>query len=230
MALRSLGSSLLAKARPGGILRQQAETRATQYLPPTKAQPGNISRIGAEEPILRQPSPGSEKIVAAKPTIEGTTVESIPGIPEVTPAVPEAILPEGAREQAMFQAQREPTFISRPSSSAGGGGGQSSPQPTRIQAQPAPTRSIQNKPANPNIGLRVITDTNKGQGLSLDQQQAGLRSLGLNQTSLSENKKPVQGITKATPQAAPTKKVEGLIPTILRSLGIGAPKPKSVRV
>ena|SRR3990167_1886198 len=116
MALRSLGSSLIARAGVGSRTRQGEETRIQKPEIPGKGAVGTLSRKGIEEPLERQVPPGSEKIVSSRPI-----VESIPGVPAdilpdegfIPPApgfegvgTPEGFrgnIPSGAQGQALFQ-------------------------------------------------------------------------------------------------------------------------------
>ncbi|MBK9272876.1 MAG: hypothetical protein IPM48_14930 [Saprospiraceae bacterium] len=80
MALRSLGSSLLAKTNPGGKYREKEEKEIQQPQIPQKGETGTLSRSLIQEPLERKVPPGSDKIVTAKPTIDETRTpgEAIP--------------------------------------------------------------------------------------------------------------------------------------------------------
>lgn len=67
----SLGSSLLAKSNPGGKLRDLAEANAAQPNLPGKGAIGSVDRAQVEQPLDRQISPGSDKVVSVSPTLEG---------------------------------------------------------------------------------------------------------------------------------------------------------------
>lgn len=69
--LRSLGTSLLAKANPGGQLRGLSERKTNTPSIPGKGAIGNLSRLGVEDPLEAQSSPGSDKVVAQRPLEQG---------------------------------------------------------------------------------------------------------------------------------------------------------------
>ncbi|MCL4482636.1 MAG: hypothetical protein M1445_08495 [Bacteroidetes bacterium] len=74
MALRSLGSSLMAKASPGGALRKRTEERiqgATQ-AGAQAGQPGSVQRQSVQEPLEKQVPTGTQKVVSVQPTIQPT--------------------------------------------------------------------------------------------------------------------------------------------------------------
>lgn len=107
MALRSLGQTLISKASPGAALRKVAEQNIEAPAIPGKAEPGGLDRTSIEEPLERSVSEGSDKIVAAKPTVEAAALDNVtappvaPGIglpPNVTPSS----LP-GSNNQALFR-------------------------------------------------------------------------------------------------------------------------------
>lgn len=89
MALRQLGSSLVAKASPGAAYRKAAEQRGQAQNLLEKGQIGTISRQQVEEPFERKVPAGSNKVVSVRPI-----VESLPGQPFVEPT-PEVAAPEG---------------------------------------------------------------------------------------------------------------------------------------
>jgi len=132
MALRSIGSSLLAKASPGGAYRKAEEQNIQN--PQTSGDLGLIARSNIEEPITRQVSPGSAKIVAQQPIFEGLVNPSSDlGRGVVPPVNPQPIGLESspvvapqANNQALFQGNSP----SQPQT-------QSSTQPTQKTASPA---------------------------------------------------------------------------------------------
>lgn len=69
--LRTVGSTLLAKASPGGALRKTEEQNIESPAIPGKGGIGTISRAGLEQPIERQVPPGSAKVVSSAPSVEG---------------------------------------------------------------------------------------------------------------------------------------------------------------
>lgn len=107
MAQRQLGSSLLARAGAGGRLRETEESRIQKPEIPGKGAPGTLGRAQVEEPLVRQVSPGSAKIVSVQPTVEGTTAPNI--VPEdvesvgILPTSPRVEARPGANNQALFQ-------------------------------------------------------------------------------------------------------------------------------
>lgn len=76
MAMRSLGSSLVAKATPGGAYRDTQENRIAKPNIPGKGEVGSIQRGFLEEPQNIAVPGGTEKIVRNAPG-----VESAPGLP-----------------------------------------------------------------------------------------------------------------------------------------------------
>lgn len=76
MALRSLGSSLVAKSTPGSATRDLLEKQISKPAIPGKGEIGTTSRDLVSEPQVVAAAPGSEKIVAAGPGVEGSQVIS----------------------------------------------------------------------------------------------------------------------------------------------------------
>lgn len=201
--LRSLGSSLIAKASPGAALRKTQEARAEMPPVPQIGQTGATSRMGLEQPLERQVPAGSQKIVSIQPTIEGTQVAPgiIPGeVPAPIPGIgisPEKVIPSvpgGAENQALFQggvgspAGRVTNKPARTVSTAGGAkpavAYQPKPEPT-----PAPeTQGEQTQyqapvaPATPGI-LGTISNILGGKAIGKESQPiqskgGSLRTLG----------------------------------------------------
>lgn len=76
MALRSLGSSLVAKSTPGSATRDLLEKQISKPAIPGKGEIGTTNRDLAAEIQVNPAAPGSEKIVSAGPGIEGSQVIS----------------------------------------------------------------------------------------------------------------------------------------------------------
>lgn len=93
MALRSLGSSLVAKSTPGSATRDLIEKQINKPAIPGKGEIGTTSRDLVSEPQVVAAAPGSEKIVAAGPGVEGSQVISPT---EATPTQPMQPLLAGA--------------------------------------------------------------------------------------------------------------------------------------
>lgn len=93
MALRSLGSSLVAKSTPGSASRDLLEKQISKPAIPGKGEIGTTSRDLVSEPQVVAAAPGSEKIVAAGPGVEGSQVISPT---EATPTQPMQPLLAGA--------------------------------------------------------------------------------------------------------------------------------------
>lgn len=72
MALRSLGSNLLAKASPGSSLRETEEQRKQGAVPEQNAgaQPTSVVRETLDQPIEKSVPGGTEKVIASKPAIQ----------------------------------------------------------------------------------------------------------------------------------------------------------------
>ena len=112
MALRQVGSSLVAKASPGAAYRQSSEQRITKPAIPGKAEVGSVGRKFLEEPFNQAVPGGSEKVVRSGPGIE-----SQPGLqtPSPTPQQQATLsgaigmpsgasqLRSGANTQSLFQ-------------------------------------------------------------------------------------------------------------------------------
>ena len=75
--IRSLGSSLLAKAGTGSLSRKAQETRLTKPEIPGKGAVGTAGRELVEQTDITRTAPGSQKIVRSAPGIESA---SLPGI------------------------------------------------------------------------------------------------------------------------------------------------------
>lgn len=98
MAVRPLGSSLLAKAGAGGRLRESEEARIQKPEIPGKGGIGTLGRAQVEEPLVRQVPAGSSKVVSVQPTVEGTTADV-----GILPTAPRAEARPGSQNQALFQ-------------------------------------------------------------------------------------------------------------------------------
>lgn len=220
MALRSLGSSLVAKSSPGAKLREKEEFTVTKPVIPGKGVPGSLQRQFVEEPGVRAIPPGSERIITPTP---GAEVESqaTPFTPPVNPEAagilpgiigqpgagqPPAGIPSGAQNQALFQGENVPEF--KPAAAA--------PQ-ARVQRTPQAARATANllgaftgpkyQPEVPEF------EGEEGQNVGF-QAEPG-RSSGQNQPSnpFLSNRSFIGGIAPAVKRAAPA---------VLRSLGTAA--------
>lgn len=76
MALRSLGSSLVAKSTPGSATRDLLEKQISKPAIPGKGEIGTTNRDLATETGVTPAAPGSEKVIAAGPGVEGSQVIS----------------------------------------------------------------------------------------------------------------------------------------------------------
>src|SRR3990167_8772150 len=104
MALRSLGSSLVAKGSPGGTYRKTEERRIETPDLPGRGKVGSIDRAQLEEPLERQVPGGSQKVVGVQPTVE--SVAGVPGDISSVVGLPSGVsanVPQGAQSQALFQ-------------------------------------------------------------------------------------------------------------------------------
>lgn len=199
MSLRTIGSTLQAKASPGSRTREQEEFARSKPAIPGKGEVGTVSRGMIEEPLERQVSPGSAKMVSAQPTIEGTTVQPMMPPSPLTegvglPATPQP-LRSGAAGQALFQGSVPTPQAQSVSGGALAGarpatgyapkpietpmGGRTQGMETRVQGE-APLRSTgQNAPTTSGtFGTRVQAgegDTGFNPGASF--QQSGLANL-----------------------------------------------------
>lgn len=106
--IRSLGSSLLAKAGTGSLTRKKEETRITKPEIPGKAATGTAGRDLVEETNITPTAPGSEKVVRSAPGIESASLPGVAArqVPLVAgmgmTTAPGAAAP-GANNQPMFQ-------------------------------------------------------------------------------------------------------------------------------
>lgn len=133
--LRTLGSSLIAKAGVGSRTRELAENSMQNPNLPEKGQVGTISRDLVQDPLERPVPPGSDKIIAHQPLIESAALEppTSPVEPNVTPpgfgagigidgnrVAPS--VPQGAAGQPLFQGGVSPagTPASRAPQGVGG--------------------------------------------------------------------------------------------------------------
>lgn len=108
MALRSLGASLLAKARPGSLSRETIEKRMLKPEIPGKGAVGTAARDLTQETAIVPPAPGSEKVIRAAPGVEsaslpGIAAQNVPLVAGVgMPNIPAPARP-GAEGQPLFQ-------------------------------------------------------------------------------------------------------------------------------
>ena len=108
MALRSLGASLLAKAKPGSLSRETAEERMIKPEIPGKGAIGTAARNLIQETAIVPPAPGSEKVIRAAPGVEsaslpGIAAQNVPLVAGVgMPNIPAPVRP-GAEGQPLFQ-------------------------------------------------------------------------------------------------------------------------------
>lgn len=80
MALRYLGSSLVAKSSTGSKTRDLLESNIQQPTIPGKANVGSFIREAVEQPLERPVPQGSSKVVASQPLLEsGGVAASLPG-------------------------------------------------------------------------------------------------------------------------------------------------------
>lgn len=104
--IRSLGSSLLAKAGAGSLSRKKEEARITKPEIPGKGAVGTAGRDLTQETNITPVAPGSEKVIRSAPGIESA---SLPGMAaNQVPLVAGIGLPNvpstaGAANQPMFQ-------------------------------------------------------------------------------------------------------------------------------
>lgn len=80
--IRSLGSSLLAKASAGSLSRKKEEARIVKPEIPGKGAVGTAGRDLTEQTQIQPVAPGSEKVIRSAPGIESA---SLPGVAGVAP-------------------------------------------------------------------------------------------------------------------------------------------------
>jgi hypothetical protein len=118
----SLGSSLIAKSKPGGKYRDIVEQNVENPALPGKGQIGTIARSQVEEPLERPVPQGSEKIVSVQPTVEGSTVAQNSILPAGGVGLPDAAntpLRSGAGNQALFSGGGSSRSAAAPSQAPG---------------------------------------------------------------------------------------------------------------
>lgn len=214
MALRFLGSSLVAKAASGSKTRDLAEANISQPEIPGKANVGSFIREAVEQPLERPVPQGSSKVVASQPLIEGGAVTSLPGsdagairegmgigVPgsRVTPYSP-PVAPGGAG-QALFQ----------------GGVSPAAPNPSQPQQAPAaPTSRVNpgvaatsiSRPSAPSQPSGQVLGASSGSSGSVLRSQQGSTPLRSNpQPSPSPSPKPVQ----AQPSFNPLQVIQSIL-------------------
>lgn len=194
MALRFLGSSLVAKAATGSKTRDLAEQNIQTPSIPGKGDVGSFIREAVEQPLERPVPQGSSKVVASQPLIEGGAVTSLPGsdaeavregmgmgLPGSRVAFEAPRVAPGNAGQALFQ------------------GGVAPGSPTPSQAPAAPTSRVtpgvsaqgvsQPSPAQPRSTGQVLGSSNtQANPLRSQQGTTQLRS----QPQPSPSPKPVQ--------------------------------------
>lgn len=178
MALRTVGSTLLAKANPGGALRSKEEKLVERPDIPDAGAVGSVNRQMVEEPLQRQVPEGSVKVVSATPTVEGTTVAT----PGMNPAQPMAgqgmgtgMFPGESGATPSRGAANQPLF-------AGGVSPEAGPSASlRSNVQPGRTGSTVSGGALP--GAQVATAYKSEEAPSVNVQ--GERSISEDRTPLS---------------------------------------------
>src|SRR3990167_4150680 len=78
--IRSLGSSLLAKAGTGSLTRKKDETRITKPEIPGKAATGTATCDLTQETDITPVAPGSEKVIRSAPGIESASLPGVAGM------------------------------------------------------------------------------------------------------------------------------------------------------
>lgn len=216
MALRSLGSSLLAKSKPGAKFRDVTEQGASRPDLPNKGQVGSISRAGIEEPLTRDVSPGSAKIISQQPTIEGTQVAPSEVVAPASPISPGVGLPPvnpkvpiGAATQALFAGTPagkatqgvSGKTVSNPGGVATKAGGVQAPSSTPVAAKAyvAPKASAPSAPSVNQLGTTPILST--GAGAAAKVASSPLRSLANTVTSALRSAAP--SVSRVASEALP---------------------------
>lgn len=239
MALRTIGSTLLAKANPGGALRSKEEKLVERPDIPDAGAVGSVNRQMVEEPLQRQVPEGSVKVVSATPTVEGTTVAT----PGMNPAQPMAgqgmgtgMFPGESGATPSRGAANQPLF-------AGGVSPEAGPSASlRSNVQPGRTGSTVSGGALP--GAQVATAYKPAETPSVDVQ--GERgsddnfsplplSLGLiGSKAFAGGGQPGQSTTRTTGQALAQTVASGLGPVfqatpVGRALQSYANSPQAVK-
>lgn len=181
MAIRQLGSSLVAKSTPGSRYRDIGEA---QVVPPgeNQGEPGSLSRVQAEEPLNRAVSPGSAKTISVKPLLEPT----LPGDQLGKAGIPftesfGAPAGQGGAGKVIAPVQYvAPQPQAQPQGNQGGGdqgGGQPGQLRSQAQAQAQPfAQPVFRSQAQPQAATKRPTVTKVG-GRTIAQNPKGLRSL-----------------------------------------------------
>lgn len=200
--LRTVGSTLLAKANPGGALRKAEEQNIENPALPGKGAIGTISRAGLEQPIERQVPPGSTKVVSSAPAVESTVA---PG--GILPTQP---IPDTGVGMPGAQAPVAPSTPARGPSAAPNVGYL---PPTLRSTQAAPAKTVSGG-ALANAAPSVKT-----------QQEMGVRSQVQGAPGESMDiVKPFVSVAGGKVMADEGKKLNVLRPTTLQEVAGGAGK------
>jgi len=182
--IRSLGSSLLAKAGTGSLSRKKDERRITHPEIPGKAAVGTAARDLTQETQIQPVAPGSEKIIRSAPGIEsaslpGMATNKVPlvagmGTPGGAPAAPAGGQPMLRSEGGGGAAASQPGQAGRQATVASTAGAPTGAVATKRAAARAELARIAGAPTNvqaervpfgqgnlPNIGMfggRVSAD------------------------------------------------------------------------
>lgn len=125
--IRSIGSSLLAKAGTGSLSRKKEETRILKPEIPGKGAVGTAPRELVQETNITPVAPGSEKVIRSAPGVESASLPGVAGVaPTQVPLVAGIGSPGGA-PMARGDRGNQPMF-------AGGGTAASAPGQAGRQA------------------------------------------------------------------------------------------------
>lgn len=112
MALRQVGSSLVAKASPGATYRETSEQRITKPEIPGKGGVGTVQRGFLETPFELPVPGGSQKIIRVAPSIESAATPAAAAPAAEIPALAAGVgLPESAGQPQLRSAgANQPMF------------------------------------------------------------------------------------------------------------------------
>lgn len=176
MALRSLGSSLVAKAGVGSRSRQIAEDAITQPNLPEKGVPGTVSRDQVQNPLERPVPPGTTKVVGSAPIVESASTAPPVDLDSLIP--PAGVQPgarPGAEGQALFQG------------GITGSGGRPTPTSRAPQGVAGQVTGQTGGQANLATAYRPPPVTNDGMGLSVEAQGRPSQNVSFDRAPLTSN-------------------------------------------
>ena len=208
MALRSLGSSLVAKAQPGSASRDTIEARITKPSIPGKGAPGSTERNLVEEPLLNT-TPGTEKVVSVAPEAEAASMASPGGVtPDQTALLAGAVgrTPQtngsapGSDGQALFQGGLTPTSAAAPT--VGGRAAKAVSAPA-LRSGAANIGLLPSTAPKTSTQVQAARPTSVSQAKPTSNQLSSNTALGTGGGVAAAGKALLSGISKVASKVAP---------------------------